>query len=422
MHKYKKLVFIILIIITAFLPQIVFSQLILPKSQQKKRSTQRTQDLSIEEKISLEEKGFPVPTAQALETVINPDEYLVGPGDMFSINILGGEEVAFAAQVTPEGKLIIQTVGTLFVDGKPLSQVQKEVKEAGEKKYKVTKVIANLIQLRTFRVHVVGEVENPGTFIAQAVDRVSVLIDRASSITDWADEQHIEIRHTDGTVDSLDLFKFKKLGELKQNIYVQNGDVIYVPAIQLINRTVSLEGNVGKPGIHQINEGERLTIFLLRINAFNRTLDPHRIYVIRKDEQKGEKIINVNLLGKGNNPDNSLPSDITLKDGDQIYVPSLKYKVYVHGAVNLPGGYSYNAGFNARDYVGLAGGTEEMGNIGGIKVIHYRDNSIEKGPDASVERGDTIIVPRAFRRTLSEYLQIFTGLATLVFAFMAAQK
>ena len=422
MNKDKKFVFIILLIITTFLPQMVLSQLILPKSQQKKRSSQQTQDLSTEEKISLEEKGFPVPTVQAIETVINPDEYLVGPGDMFSINILGGEEVEFLTQVTPEGKLIIKTVGTLFVNRKPLSQVQKEVKDAGEKKYKVTRVTANLIQLRTFRVHVVGEVENPGTFVAQAVDRVSVLIDRASSITDWADEQHIEIRHTDGTIDSLDLFKFKKLGELKQNIYVQNGDVIYVPAIQLTNRTVSLEGNVGKPGIHQINKGERLTNFLLRINAFKRTLDPHRIYLIRKDDQKEEKIINVNLLGKGNNPDNSLPSDITLKDGDQIFVASLKYKVYVHGAVNLPGGYSYNAGFNARDYVGLAGGTEEMGNIKGIRVIHFSDGSIEKGPNASVERGDTIIVPSAFRRTLSEYLQIFTGLATLVFAFMAAQK
>lgn len=422
MHKDKILSFIILLIIFLFIPQFVFGQLILSKSQQKRSGRQQGNDLSMEERISLEEKGYPVPTAQALEKIVDPETYIVGPGDIFYINISVAEEVVIPSQVTPEGKLVIETIGTLFVDGKTLAEVQQDVRQAGMKKYKFKKVTANLVQLRTFRVHVVGEVENPGTFVALAVDRVSVLIDRASSITNWADQQNIEIRHTDGSVDSLDLFKFKKLAELEQNISVRNGDVIYVPAIQLSNKTVSLEGNVGKPGLHQIKEGERLTNFLLRLNAFKRTLDPQRIYIIRKDEQGEEKIINVNLLGKGNNLENSLPHDVALHDGDQVYVATLKYKIYVHGAVNLPGAYSYNAGFNARDYVGLAGGTVEMGNVNGIKVIHYRDNSIEKGPNATVERGDTIIVPRAFRKSLSEYLQIFTGLATLVFAFMAAQK
>ncbi len=421
MHKDKVLSFIILLIIFSFIPQVVFSQLITSKSQQKKQSKQVNQVPSLEERVSLEEKGFPVPTAQAIETIINPDEYLVGPGDMFYINIAGGEEF-FTSQVTPEGKLIIQTVGTLFVNGKQLSQVQKDVKEAGEKKYKVTKVIASLIQLRTFRVHVTGEVDNPGTFVAQAVDRVSVLIDRAGGITEWADERHAEIRHKDGSVDLLDLFKFKKLGQLEKNIYVQNGDIIYVPAIELSENTVILEGYVDQPGIHQIIEGEMLSSFLLRVDAFNRRLDPHQIFVTRNDKQGEDKIININLLAKNKNAATSLPDDIKLKDGDKIHVPSLKNRVYVHGAVFSPGSKPYNVGFRARDYVGLAGGTEEMGNIKGIRVIHFSDGSIEKGPNASVERGDTIIVPRAFRRSFSEYLQIFAGLATLVFAFMAAQK
>jgi polysaccharide biosynthesis/export protein len=422
MHKDKVFLFFILFIIVSITPHTALSQLIASKSQQKKQRTQPNQVPSLEERVSLEEKGFPVPTAQAIETIINPDEYFVGPGDLFSINILGGEEDAFPAQVTPEGKLIIQTVGTLFVNRKSLSQVQREVVEAGKKKYTATKVEASLIQLRTFRVHVTGEVDNPGTFVAQAVDRVSVLIDRAGGATDWADSRHIEIRHKNGSVDFLDIFKFKKLGELAQNIYVENGDVIYVPAINLSARTVTLEGYVEQPGIHQIIEGEMLSSFLLRVDAFNRRLDPHQIYITRLDKHGVDKKKNINLLEKNNSTNSALPNDIILENGDKIHVPSLKNRVYVHGAVFAPGSFSYNVGFRARDYVGLAGGTEEMGNIKGIRVIHFSDGSIGKGPNASVERGDTVIVPRAFRRSLSEYLQIFTGLATLVFAFMAAQK
>jgi len=421
MHKDKVLLFVILFVISSFIPQIIFSQLIRQKSQQTIRGRQQSQDLSLEERISLEEQGYPVPTAQALEKIINPVEYIVGPGDLFYINISVAEEVVIPSQVTPEGKLVIETIGTLFVDGKTLAEVQQDVRHAGMEKYKFKKVTANLVQLRTFRVHVLGEVNNPGTYVAHAMDRVSVLIDRAETVTEWADERNIEIRHADGSMDILDLFEFKKLGKLEQNIFVKSGDVVYVPSINLSKNTVTLEGDVKNPGIHQIIKGEMLSNFLLRLNVFSRNLDPHNIYVIRKIENN-DKIITINLLEKNGNQGTSLHRDISLLDGDQIRVPSLKNKVYVHGAVNIPGGYNYMAGFNARDYVGLAGGTADMGNIDGIKVIHYVDGSIEMGPAAIVERGDTIIVPMAFRKKLSEYLQILAGLATLVFAFMAARQ
>lgn len=414
----------IVVLLLIISPQFLFSQIITSKlkSSKDKKRFSITEEPSVEERISLTEQGYPVPTIQALETVVNPDEYIVGPGDVFYINIWGEAGLEFPTQVTPEGKLIIRTIGTFNVAGKTLAEVQKEVLKAGEKKYKLNRITANLIQLRTFRIHVVGEVLNPGTYVAQAVDRVSVLVDRAMGVTEWADERHIEIRHSNGEVDILDLFNFKKLGYLKQNIYVQNGDLIYVPAIKLSHKTVALEGNVTQPGIHQVIESETLKNFLLRVDAFKRNLDLHDIYVIRTDKQGREHKIFLNLLGKHGNPDHSLPTDLVLEDGDRIYMPSLKNKVYVHGAVNIPGGHVYMAGFTARDYVGLAGGTADMANINDIKVIHFRNNKIEKGPDAPVDRGDTIIVPTSFRKKFTEYLQIVASLATLVFAYMAAQR
>ena len=88
MNRDKVFLFVILYVISSFIPHIVFGQLITTKSQQQKQARQANQFPSLEERVSLEEKGFPVPTAQALETIINPDEYLVGPGDLFSINII----------------------------------------------------------------------------------------------------------------------------------------------------------------------------------------------------------------------------------------------------------------------------------------------------------------------------------------------
>jgi len=377
---------------------------------------------TLQDRISLAEKGFPVPTIQAIETEINPDEYIVHVGDVFRVNVWSDEGLEIPTTVTPEGKLIVKTVGSFQVAGKTLTQVKQEILAAGEKKYKLEKITADLIELRTFRVHVVGEVANPGTYVAQALDRVSVLIGRATGILDWADERHVEVRHTDGTVDTLDQFNFRNFGDLNQNIYVRNGDVIYVPALKLSGDMVTLAGRVSRRGIHPIQDGEMLKNFLLRVDGYNRDLDLRDIYVIRTDTDGHERTINIDLLGKESRKGMQVRNDLMLEDNDKIFVPSLKNKVYVHGAVNLPGAYYYEAGFTASDYIGIAGGTVDMGNLDNVKVIHLDSKIVEKGADVPVQRGDTIIVPVGFRRKFTDYLQIVTGLATLVFAYMAAQQ
>ena len=57
------------------------------------------------------------PQLQSLEAAVDPDAYVVGPGDVFLVNVWTMEEVAFNIPVTPEGKLTIPTIGALAVDG-----------------------------------------------------------------------------------------------------------------------------------------------------------------------------------------------------------------------------------------------------------------------------------------------------------------
>ena len=436
MKKFSFFVFLFVCLFSNIFIHATFSQIIStePLNQSAKKSirsnqqktfepdlTSRNRDLATD-KFTLTDKGFLDPTIQAIEAAIKPDEYFVGPGDYFYVNVSGESEIVIPSQVTPEGKLIIETIGTLDVSGKNLLQVKDLVEQAGKKKYKIKTVQANLVQLRAFRVHVVGEVERPGTYLAQAVDRASLLIERAGSPTDWANERGIEIRHCDGTVDFLDLSLFQNMGQLSQNIYLTNGDVIYVPPIDLSANSVTLEGDVEKPGIHSINENELLSEFLTRVNVLNRDSDPKHINIIRNTDEGESSLIRINLSSLEIEDKKNVLNDIKLQHGDKISIPTLNNLVYVHGAVRNPGGYQYIAGSTAKDYAGFAGGTELMGNIKGIKVYHHRTNSIEKGPNALVEQGDSIIIPLNFRKRFAEYLGIVTGMATLLFAYLAAQK
>ncbi len=354
---------------------------------------------------------------QALETSIDPNTYIVGPGDQFLINIWSTMEANFKTAVTPEGKLIIPTIGTLVVDGKTLIEVQKMVREAGDKKYLQSKINANLIMLRTFRVHVTGQVHNPGPYAALAVYRVSDIIEQAGGLTTWGFERAIQVRHSDGVVDKIDLHQYKKLGNLDANIYLKGGDVIFVPAIDLTQATVRVDGRVNDPGIYEIAENETLKDLLLRVDALNRRVDLRNAYIERTSAgNSAVEIIPIfpYLENKGNGY-----TDFYLNDGDVIILPQRNEDVYVIGAVRNPGAYPFIPKLKVQDYVGFAGSTENGVHLTKCKVIRYGSQIQEKGADLLVEPGDTVFVPRRTEFGVNEITSIVATIMSVIISMKA---
>ena len=153
------------------------------------------------------EKSLP---PQAIEGAIDPATYLVGPGDVLTINAWGlssEEDLGLSLKVTPEGKIIIPSVGIIEANNKTLRQVQEEVRQTCATKYDTNKVkiTAHVTQLRLVRAHIYGEVKSPGIYIGTAIDRIAYYISEAEGWTTWADERNVQVRHIDGSVDTLDL-------------------------------------------------------------------------------------------------------------------------------------------------------------------------------------------------------------------------
>lgn len=384
------------------------------------RSSSKESSEGIDEKELakyLQKQGEQRAMLQAVERPVDPASYMVGPGDILKINFWGpaSDELGISAAITPEGKLIIPTVGTLDVIDKPLQQIQEEIRHACEAKYdpRNISVTAHLTQLRMVRAHVYGEVNSPGSFTATAVDRISYFIQQAEGWTQWADERTVELRHADGTIDTLDMYKLYHEGDLGQDPFVRGGDVIYVPRIELTDKTVFVEGAVAMPGPHQIARDESLIDFLYRVKALNRGADFNEFFLIRKNQAP----LRLSFFSNGT-AGNDVHS-LRMEHGDHILVTGVKAYVYVHGAVKNPGNFPYVEGYKAADYVGLAGGTQDMANLESTKIIHRDSGITEKGADKEVKRGDTLIVPVAARTKLSEYLLIASQIATILIAASA---
>ncbi len=348
---------------------------------------------------------------EALEKAVHPEEYYVGPGDIFSFNIWGALENQIYLPVLPEGKLLIPSVGEIETSDKTLKQVQEIVIDKSLESYENCQVSLSLAALRYFRVHVAGEVKFPGTFIAQAVDRVSEMIVEAGGVTERAWKGAIEIRHTDGTKDLFNLSKFEMEGNISKDIYVQGGDVIHVPSVDLTKQYVYIEKDQEYAGVYQIASNEKLLDFITRIRALKRNTDLSKI-VVERNSKKGTEYVSPFI-----NPD-SLSFDFTLKSGDHVILPS--HYVYVKGAVRNPGAYPYVFNLTAKEYAGMAGGDYRAGNIKGVSVYHVRTGKTEKGPDIIVEAGDVVNLGETFNLRLQNWVRIIPTITSLILAAKAA--
>jgi len=305
--------------------------------------------------------------SQSLEAAIDPTTYIVGPGDQFLITIWSTLENSIPAVVTPEGKLIIPTIGAIAVDGKPLLEVQKLITDAASKKYLNSEVSASLSMVRQIRVHVTGQVMNPGLYEALAVHRVSDVIELAGGLTSGAHDRGVEVRHTDGSVSKVDLYKYLKLGNLDANIFLTGGDVVHVPTVDLNQPTVKIEGIINDPGTYQITENESIRDFLLRVDALNRRADLANAYIERSDSTNGHTenipiFPYLNSYGNGH-------AELLLQDGDKIRLPQRDEDVYVVGAVQQPGPFPFIPNLTAQDYAGFAGANFQSAKITKTEVI-----------------------------------------------------
>ncbi len=351
-------------------------------------------------KVSAKEEFVPQ------EGPVDPKAYILGPNDILTLKIWESEEYEHELTITPEGELVIPLVGVVDLRWKSLDEARAIVGEALKKRFKDFSFSMTLKHLRRFKAHITGQVKFPGSYDVTAADRVSTLIYRAEGATDFPDIQNILIIRRNGTETlSVDLSRYLKLGDISQNPYLLDGDVVYLPRLDFRDNIVVVVGQE-ITGIYTIEENEPLNGFLKRIDALFHTSDISHIEVAR-----GGRVDTVDFVDKG--------EKYPLLPGDTVYIPTISDSVYVVGFVTSPGAVPFNSGESIEGYIALAGGPSEDGNISCVKVKRlgksYSLSKIDR-----IRRGDVIIVGERFSSRIVRYLTPIAQVASLILTGFAA--
>lgn len=165
-------------------------------------------------------------------------EYLLGPGDVLNINVLGinvwGDNTAdtnkSAITVRPDGKFSFPLVGELEVTGQTPAQLTAVLTEGLSRYVRDPIVTLNVVKFRTVRVYVLGEVTKPGVYELDRDHTIMDAIGHAGAFTTYAAKRKITVIPYNNAMQkhNVNLMKLFKEGDLTQNVVLNEGDVVYV--------------------------------------------------------------------------------------------------------------------------------------------------------------------------------------------------
>jgi protein involved in polysaccharide export with SLBB domain len=264
---------------------------------------------------------------QQSRSIAGPD-YRLGPGDMLDIQIVGRLDAArIQVVVDPDTYIAVPPLGTIKLAGLTLIEANRVITVRARAIFRYADVSVAVMSPRTFEVIATGEVERPGSLQVQATQRLHEVILTTGGITPRGSVRHVQVTR-DGTTTEVDLLLFELKGDLAHNPFVQEGMRIYVPPRVA---PVTLTGAVRRPGEYELGPNGSLRELLELTGGVSvaAATSNARLTRVGADGRKEATSVDLREVIAGN--------DVTLREGDFLYVPpllSIQDVVEVRGAFN----------------------------------------------------------------------------------------
>ena len=130
-----------------------------------------------------------------------PPNYKLGPGDEVSIDIWGASQSNIQEVISPDGNIYIENLGPVHLSGLTVAQANNYLKKQLGQIYSSingdepeSEVRLSLAQNRTIQVHIMGEVENPGTYAMSSFATIFNALYQAGGVNDMGTLREVKVR------------------------------------------------------------------------------------------------------------------------------------------------------------------------------------------------------------------------------------
>jgi len=333
-----------------------------------------------------------------------PQNYVLGPDDQVLINVYGVNQVEWKPVVSPDGSIQIPGIGQVTVGGKTIDQAKGIItSKLIANNYAIgrgSSIAVNLGNIRSIKVTLTGELMRPGTYTISSLSTVFNALYSSGGPSENGSFRQIKLIRNNQEIKTIDFYDFLLKGSQKDNIRLQEGDVIRVPTYKV---RVSLSGQVKHPAIFEVLPGESLQSVINFAGGFTDMAYAAAI----KATQVTDKELRVTDISSSD-----FSNYIPLR-GDQYTVGKIltrfENRVTINGAVFRPGQFELEKGLTLSQLINKAAGLKEdaftsRGYITRLKA----DNTLENIPfdvkaivtktaaDIPLQREDVVTIRSTF--------------------------
>ena len=276
-------------------------------------------------------------TFEPNSNIATPANYRLGPGDEVIIDIWGNSQDLIRQTISPEGTIQVNTLGPLYLNGRTVKEATNYLKQKLATIYADSQINLSLGDTRSIQVNVMGEVKFPGTYMISSFSSVFHALYSAGGVNDIGSLRSIKVMRDGKVFANLDVYNFIMQGKFKDDIRLQDGDVVLVDPYESL---IQISGKVKRPMFYEMKPTETVSTLLDYAGGFTGDAYKKAVRLVRKSGREYQ-IYNVDEIDF---------SVFRLADGDVLSVDSIlqrfENRVEIRGAVYREGLYQLNGTVN----------------------------------------------------------------------------
>lgn len=223
-------------------------------------------------------------------------------------------------------------------------------------------------------VQISGKVKRPMYYEMRPTESVATLLAYSGGFTGDAYRDHIRlIRKNSGQKEVFSINEFEA-----ETFRVADGDSLFVDSVlDRYANMVEIKGAVFRPGMYQV--GNQITTVRQLIEQAGGLTEDAFLARAVMHRRKKDRSLEVLPIALGQVMNHELP-DITLRNEDVLYIPSLKdiqdeKKLSIYGEVYYPGVYHFADNTTVEDLILQAGGLKDAASLVKVDVSRRLRNA-----------------------------------------------
>ena len=305
--------------------------------------------------------------------IATPVNYTLGPDDELNIDIFGEVMDNYTVTVSPEGTVKILNLSPIYVNGLNVEAASARIVSRLRQLYQGlnkpgsgSSAIITLGNVRSIKVTLVGEVENPGSYTISSLATVFNALYLAGGPNENGSYRSIRVIRGNKVVRTMDLYDFLLKADQKDNIQLKDQDIIRVGDF---DSHVELAGEVRRPMVFEAIKGETLKDILRYAGGFTDKAYTYSLNV-RRNTSRELKLLNITQ---------DEVATFQPQNGDSISVGKIieryENRVTVIGAVFRPGVFAIENGLTTvKELIKRAEGPRENAFLNRATISRRKEN------------------------------------------------